>query len=153
MKSERCLCIVPGTRAKGKRETGANPVRSRHCDGGEGRLKTPLGKRLGRQRAFEDPSARKPAVRLGTGAAHAAPDHEELVVPYAAVPAAAMLLRQSLSLLFTSIRRGFFGCCRGWAVRCVLLYRFCFADETSSYIRAAPLHRAVGTDKQVRRNT
>ena len=28
------FALRPGARAKGKRETGANPVRSRHCDGG-----------------------------------------------------------------------------------------------------------------------
>ena len=62
------------------------------------------GQPPGKAAGFADPSARKPAVRLGTGAAFAAPDHEELVVPYAAVLAAAMLLRESLSLLFASIR-------------------------------------------------
>lgn len=60
--------IQPAVLDGGKRETGENPVRSRHCDWGEdaGRARAAT-ERSGRRHLFDDPSARKPAKHEGTG--------------------------------------------------------------------------------------
>jgi hypothetical protein len=66
---------------KGKREAGANPARSRHCDKGacrQGAFAPVTEHCLGRRRqALSFQPGNLPAV--GTGAQ--VPDHEELVVP------------------------------------------------------------------------
>ena len=66
-----------GVSAEGKRETGANPVRSRHCEGECGAQNVTGESREG-SAAHDDP---KPGNLPYAGTGASAPDHEALVVP------------------------------------------------------------------------
>ena len=70
----------------GKRETGVNPVRSRHCDWGEdaSAYAQPLSNREGGICSMTHQPGNLPLIGTGTGNC---PDHEELVVLKAAAQA------------------------------------------------------------------
>ena len=71
-----------GAWGKGKREAGANPARSRHCDKGacrQGAFAPVTGFLPGKAAAGIELSARKPVCCRVRG--RTAPNHEELVVP------------------------------------------------------------------------
>ena len=70
----------------GKRETGENPVRTRHCDWGihgKASKDAATDREVGKAAGCVDPSARKPAVLLGTGSL--LPGHEFLAVSFSGI--------------------------------------------------------------------
>ena len=78
----RCLFARFRRTEKGKREAGANPARSRHCDKEacrQGAFAPVTGHQPGKAAVGVDLSARKPARCRVRG--RTAPNHEELVVP------------------------------------------------------------------------
>lgn len=89
-----------------KRETGVNPVRTRHCDKGIWIriLVTDVFKALGRPNLYVDLSARKPASCL-------VPDifqnHELLIVLFFRL---SVLIIEDISALFGTSKRGIFIC-------------------------------------------
>ena len=89
--------LVHATKAV-KRETGVNPVRSRHCKRGAWRMNA-TGRPAGKAAPCGEPQARKPAVRKRRDPW--IPDHGELVMP--------RLVSDLLNLLF-SLGKGRFLC-------------------------------------------
>ncbi len=99
LKLNRYTVPARGVSAEGKRETGANPVRSRHCEGECGAQNVTGESREGGTAHDDLQPGNLPYA--GTGAS--APDHEALVVP--------LSLRGSCGDKCALPRGGFFPAC------------------------------------------